>query len=80
MNIANPNRFLLKEDFIFVMFANNKKTRKLFLFNDLLIIGRKDWRGIDKKFNYLDKHHVIEKTPLKDVRINDILDNTGSTL
>lgn len=48
------------------MFSDtDKKSRKLFLFNDLLILCRKDWR---------EKHHVIEKTSLKDIRISDISD------
>jgi phosphatidylserine/phosphatidylglycerophosphate/cardiolipin synthase-like enzyme len=74
INIANPNRFLLREDNIFVMFTNRRKTRKMFLFNDLLILCRKDWRG--KPSLNADKNHVIEKIPLKDIRVFDIVDNS----
>jgi chromosome segregation ATPase len=63
LNIVTPTRFLVREDVIFVVFSNTKRTRKLFLFNDMAIICRKDWR---------DKHHVIEKIPLKDFRISNI--------
>jgi hypothetical protein len=52
------------------MFSDSRKSRKLFLFNDLLILARKDWR---------DKHHVIEKTSLKDIRVCDI-NEAGSNL
>jgi chromosome segregation ATPase len=66
---VNANRFLVREDAIHVVFSDGKKARRLFLFNDLLIFARKDWR---------DKLHVIEKTPLKDIRVCDIAE-TGDT-
>nr|KAJ3421693.1 cytochrome c oxidase subunit 1 [Polyrhizophydium stewartii] len=66
INIANPNRFLVREDVVYVMFSGFRKSRKLFLFNDIIILARKDWR---------DKHHVIEKSPLKDVRVSEIIEN-----
>ena len=65
INIVNPNRFLVREDTVFVIFENYRKTRRLFLFNDLIILSRKDWR---------DKNHVLEKALLKDIRICDIAD------
>jgi chromosome segregation ATPase len=68
INIANVNRFLVREDIIQVLFSDEKKSRKLFLFNDLLILARKDWR---------DKHHVIEKSTLKDIRVSDISEIAG---
>jgi hypothetical protein len=70
LNIANVNRFLIREDMVLVLFSTVKKNRKLFLFNDLLILARKDWR---------DKNHVIEKTPLKDIRVSDIFDKDPSS-
>jgi hypothetical protein len=69
INIANANRYLVREDIMQVLFSNGKKSRKLFLFNDLLILARKDWR---------DKHHVIEKTSIKDIRVCDIAETNGS--
>ncbi|KAL5034607.1 Rho guanine nucleotide exchange factor 3 [Batrachochytrium dendrobatidis] len=67
INIANPNRFLVREDVVYVMFmGGSRKSRKLFLFNDIVILARKDWR---------DKNHVIEKTPLKDLRVSEIIEN-----
>jgi hypothetical protein len=71
INIANPNRFLVREDTIFIVFANSRKSRKIFLFNDILLLVRRDWR---------DKHHVIEKSALKDIRICDISESGTSTL
>jgi hypothetical protein len=70
INIANSNnRFLVREDTVQVMFNDGRKNRKIFLFNDLLILARRDWR---------DKHHVIEKTSLKDIRVSDISETGGS--
>jgi hypothetical protein len=69
ISISNSNRFLVREDTIQVMFSDGRKNRKLFLFNDLIILARRDWR---------DKHHVIEKTSLKDVRVSDIAESGGS--
>ncbi|KAJ3276081.1 Myosin 10A, isoform D [Terramyces sp. JEL0728] len=69
INIVNSNRFLVREDAIQVMFSDSRKTRKMFMFNDMLILARKDWR---------DKHHVIEKTALKDIRVCDISETLGS--
>ncbi|KAH6566753.1 hypothetical protein BASA62_006513 [Batrachochytrium salamandrivorans] len=67
INIANPNRFLVREDIFYVVFlGGSRKSRKLFLFNDIVILARKDWR---------DKNHVIEKTPLKDIRVSEIIEN-----
>jgi hypothetical protein len=66
INIANSNRFLVREDTVQVMFTTGRKNRKIFLFNDLVILARRDWR---------DKHHVIEKTSLKDIRVSDITEN-----
>lgn len=71
INIANLSRFLVREDTIFIVFSNQRKSRKIFLFNDIVILARRDWR---------DKHHVIEKTPLKDIRISDISESGSSTL
>ncbi|KAJ3259155.1 Rho guanine nucleotide exchange factor 4 [Boothiomyces macroporosus] len=68
INIVSSNRFLVREDTIQVMFSDSKKTRKMFMFNDMLILARKDWR---------DKHHVIEKTALKDIRVSDISETSG---
>ena len=71
INIANQNRFLVREDTVQFVFLTTQKQRKIFLFNDILILARKDWR---------DKHHVIEKTPLKDVRVCDIIQTGDSEL
>ena len=60
---------MVREDTIYVMFSNYRKARKIFLFNDIFILARRDWR---------DKHHVIEKIPLKDVRVSDILERDTS--
>ena len=51
-----------------VLFSNSKKGRKIFLFNDMILIARKDKWGVGK-------HHLIEKSFLKDIRICDILDS-----
>jgi hypothetical protein len=69
IHIASPHRHLLREDAIYLMNGDVKKPRRLFLFNDMIIISQKDWR---------DKYHLIEKAFLKDVRLNDIKSKHGN--
>ena len=46
--------------------GNSKKERRLILFNDLIIIARRDWR---------DKYHLIEKASFTLRRVCDVHDD-----
>lgn len=46
--------------------GHSKKSRRIFLFNDLIIIARKDWR---------DKYHLIEKAGFRQCRVSDVREN-----
>lgn len=46
--------------------GNSKKERRLILFNDLIIIARRDWR---------DKYHLIEKASFTLSRVCDVHDD-----
>ncbi|KAJ3333516.1 hypothetical protein HDU76_007282 [Blyttiomyces sp. JEL0837] len=63
MNIVTPTRYLVREDNMTIMIGDAKKTRRIFLFNDLIIIARKDWR---------DKYHLIEQASLRHCRVCDV--------
>ncbi|TPX72929.1 hypothetical protein SpCBS45565_g00028 [Spizellomyces sp. 'palustris'] len=63
INIVTPTRHLVREDAVYVNYAEIKKPRRLLLFNDLLIVARKDWR---------DKYHLIDQAILKDCVIADV--------
>ena len=68
INIVNKHRYLVREDLVQVEYdGGQRKARKLFLFNDLIILATRDWR---------DKHSILEKTGIKDFRVCEI---TGST-
>ncbi|KAJ3055168.1 Myosin 10A, isoform D [Rhizophlyctis rosea] len=71
LNIATPTRHFVREDIVWIHFEGLKKPRRLFVFNDLLILARKDWR---------DKYHLIDKAALRDVRMADVSDDAGSNL
>ncbi|KAJ3041574.1 Intersectin-2 [Rhizophlyctis rosea] len=71
LNIATPTRHFVREDAVWIHFDGFKKPRRLFVFNDLLILARKDWR---------DKYHLIDKAALRDVRMADVSDDAGSNL
>lgn len=61
-NIINQNRFLVREDEVSIRLSQSI----LLLFNDMLIIYRKDWRNTS---------HVIAKASLQDVRVFDITES-----
>ncbi|KND01548.1 uncharacterized protein SPPG_03349 [Spizellomyces punctatus DAOM BR117] len=63
INIVTPTRHLVREDAVYVNYAEIKKPRRLLLFNDLLIVARKDWR---------DKYHLVDQAILKDCIIADV--------
>ena len=48
---------------MYVLHGDVKKPRRLFLFNDLIVVARKDWR---------DKYHLVEMAPLAAVRLSDV--------
>ncbi|KAJ3092833.1 cytochrome c oxidase subunit 1 [Quaeritorhiza haematococci] len=68
LNIVTPSRYLVREDALYLMLGAIKKPRRLFLFNDLIIVARKDWR---------DKYHLIEKASLRDCRVCDVRDDSA---
>ncbi|KAJ3412973.1 cytochrome c oxidase subunit 1 [Chytridiales sp. JEL 0842] len=71
MNLVTPTRYLVREDNLSLVIRDGKKSRKLFLFNDLLVVARKDWR---------DKYHVVEQANLRHCRVCDVTDETEMPL
>ncbi|KAJ3103434.1 hypothetical protein HDU97_010180 [Phlyctochytrium planicorne] len=66
INIVTPNRYLVREESLHLMVGDTKKPRRLFLFNDLMLIARKDWR---------DKLHLIEQANLRNCRVSDVAED-----
>ncbi|KAJ3058973.1 hypothetical protein HDU99_006565, partial [Rhizoclosmatium hyalinum] len=66
LNIITPTRYLVREDNFNLIRGDSKKARKLFFFNDLLIVARKDWQS---KFRLLDQFN------LRHCRICDIVED-----
>jgi chromosome segregation ATPase len=71
MNIVTPTRYLVREDSLNMMIRDGKKSRKIFLFNDLLIVARKDWR---------DKYHLVEQANLRQCRVCDVTEDGDQAL
>lgn len=71
LNFVANNRYLVREDEFLLIMKDSKKNRKLFLFNDILIIARQDWR---------DKLHLIEKSSLRDCRVSEMAENKCESL
>ncbi|KAJ3129212.1 cytochrome c oxidase subunit 1 [Nowakowskiella sp. JEL0407] len=71
INIQSPTRYLVREDALYLYLANTKKPRRLFLFNDMILLARKDWR---------DKLHLMEKAGLNDIRVFDVNEEENSTV
>ncbi|TPX37626.1 hypothetical protein SmJEL517_g00698 [Synchytrium microbalum] len=71
MNIVTPTRCLVREDSVYLVFGDIKKPRRLFLFNDILILARKDWR---------DKYHLIEKASIRVCHVWDVKGETPNGL
>jgi hypothetical protein len=48
VNFVSPNRYLVREDALQMLIGGDstKKSRRLLLFNDLILIVRTDWRGM----------------------------------
>lgn len=69
LNIVSADRYLLREDVLYLVYGGLNKPRRLFLFNNLLMIARKDWR---------DKYHVIEKAVLENVTVSDIDESSAA--
>ncbi len=61
-------RYLVREDSVYVLQETVKKMRKLLLFNDLVVIARKDWR---------DRMHLIHQAALKDIVVFNIKTKQG---
>ncbi|KAJ3023485.1 cytochrome c oxidase subunit 1 [Thoreauomyces humboldtii] len=63
-NICTPSRMLVREDAVFITVADGvKKPRQLFLFNDAVLLAKRDWR---------DKLHLVAQGNLKDSSLSDI--------
>ncbi|KAJ3067517.1 cytochrome c oxidase subunit 1 [Podochytrium sp. JEL0797] len=66
INIISPTRYLLREDNLNLIRGDSKKARKLFLFNDLVMLARKDWQS---------KLRLMDQFNLRHCRICDIIDD-----
>ncbi|TPX39828.1 hypothetical protein SeMB42_g06228 [Synchytrium endobioticum] len=71
MSIVTPTRCLVREDSVYLVYGDLKKPRRLFLFNDILILARKDWR---------DKFHLIEKASIRVCQVWDVKGETPNGL
>lgn len=75
ITLTSPTRYFVREDSILLSSSSpdhKQKLGQLFLFNDLIILAKKDWR---------DKNRLVEKAYLSDFRVNDeALDPASSTL
>eukprot|EP00158_Paraphelidium_tribonemae_P009796 Partr_v1_DN28968_c1_g1_i1_m26215 putative RhoGEF len=66
--IFAPTRYFVREDQVSILTAppdSRTKPRTLYLFNDMLILAKKDWR---------EKNHIIENTPLARVNLVEMPD------
>ncbi|KAJ3011965.1 UNVERIFIED_CONTAM: cytochrome c oxidase subunit 1, partial [Siphonaria sp. JEL0065] len=66
LNLITPTRYLVREDSLNLIRGDSKKARKLFLFNDLVILARKDWQS---------KLRLMDQFNLRHCRICDIIDD-----
>lgn len=72
LNMSNSSRFILREDAVSTLYANNStKSRRILLFNDLLILCKNN--------HWNSKLQLIEKVPLKDVRLFEITEKEEAT-
>jgi len=68
ISIVAPNRHLIREDIVITIHGGDiTKNRRLFLFNDMIIIAKKDWK---------DKYHLVQKSSLRDARVFNVEDDT----
>ncbi|KAJ3196726.1 cytochrome c oxidase subunit 1 [Irineochytrium annulatum] len=63
INLVAPSRYFIREETVHLMARDIRKPRRLFLFNDLIMLARKDWR---------DKYHLIEQSSLRNCRVSDV--------
>ncbi len=69
IQIAASNRYLVKDETLALISGNQKHNRRVLLFNDLVIITRKDWR---------DKLHLIDKGTIIETRFYDVVADEGN--
>lgn len=65
LDIQQEGRYLVREDLFSTVKNGVKKPRVLFLFNDILLMGRRDWR---------ERLHLVQRSYLKDIRLRDLQD------
>ncbi|KAJ3410063.1 cytochrome c oxidase subunit 1 [Chytriomyces hyalinus] len=71
LNIITPTRYMLRDDTVNLIGKNfDKKARRLFLFNDLVIVSRKDWQS---------KLRLIHQVNLRHCRVCDIVDDNNDS-
>lgn len=63
VDLVSPNRYIVREDPISVVYENGKKPHKLVLFNDMILVLRKDWR---------DKFDLVASALLVSIHLSDI--------
>ncbi|KAJ3159405.1 cytochrome c oxidase subunit 1 [Geranomyces michiganensis] len=68
--IMSGSRHLLREDAIFGIFPEGKKARQLLLFNDAILLAKKDWR---------DKWHTIALASFQCCLVADVREHTAAT-
>ncbi|KAJ3228771.1 cytochrome c oxidase subunit 1 [Chytriomyces hyalinus] len=71
LSIITPTRYMLRDDTVNLIGKNfDKKARRLFLFNDLVIVSRKDWQS---------KLRLIHQINLRHCRVCDIVDDNNDS-
>ncbi|RKO99792.1 hypothetical protein CXG81DRAFT_20170 [Caulochytrium protostelioides] len=70
VHILSPERQLQREEPVFLVTAGVKVPRKILLFNDMVILARKDAR---------EKYHVVDKFDLRDVTFTNVANQKAVT-